>query len=223
MSIESGVNSGDIKFVSLAESVFERIENDILSGKYKKGETFTESRLSELFGVSRTPIREAIRKLEQENLIKVTTKGVEILGVSPGDIEDIYEIRGRIEGLAAKKCAGIITSEDLKKLEEIVDLQDFYTQKGLHEKIRDTDSAFHEMIYSICGSNVYSSVLSNLHHRILKYRKMSIQNPERARRAVIEHREICEALAARDGELADKLTVQHICNARDNIMRNFSE
>ena len=90
MSIESGVNSGDIKFVSLAESVFERIENDILSGKYKKGETFTESRLSELFGVSRTPIREAIRKLEQENLIKVTTKGVEILGVSPGDIEDIY-------------------------------------------------------------------------------------------------------------------------------------
>ena len=102
-------------------------------------------------------------------------------------------------------------------------MQDFYTQKGLHEKIRDTDSAFHEMIYSICGSNVYSSVLSNLHHRILKYRKMSIQNPERARRAVIEHREICEALAARDGELADKLTVQHICNARDNIMRNFSE
>ncbi len=216
-------STGDLKFVSLADSVFERIEGDILSGKYKKGETFTESKLSELFGVSRTPIREAIRRLEQEDLIRITTKGIEIKGISASDIEDIYEIRSRIEGLAAKKCAGIITEEGLEHLKEIIDLQEFYTGKGLSEKVRDTDSAFHESIYSICGSGIYLSVLKNLHKRIKKYRKLSIQDPERAKRAVYEHREIYDALKAHDGELAEKLTAMHIDNARTNIMKNFNE
>ena len=216
-------STGDLKFVSLADSVFERIEGDILSGKYKKGETFTESKLSELFGVSRTPIREAIRRLEQEDLIRITTKGIEIKGISASDIEDIYEIRGRIEGLAAKKCAGIIAEEGLEHLKEIIDLQEFYTGKGLSEKVRDTDSAFHESIYSICGSGIYLSVLKNLHKRIKKYRKLSIQDPERAKRAVLEHREIYDALKKHDGELAEKLTAMHIDNARTNIMKNFNE
>ena len=216
-------STGDLKFVSLADSVFERIEGDILSGKYKKGETFTESKLSELFGVSRTPIREAIRRLEQEDLIRITTKGIEIKGISASDIEDIYEIRGRIEGLAAKKCAGVITEEGLERLKEIIDLQEFYTGKGLSEKVRDTDSAFHESIYSICGSGIYLSVLKNLHKRIKKYRKLSIQDPGRAKRAVAEHREIYDALKAHDGELAEKLTAMHIDNARTNIMKNFNE
>ena len=213
----------DIKFVSLADSIFEHFESDILSGKYKKGETFTESKLSEVFGVSRTPIREAIRRLEQENLIKVTTKGIEILGISENDLNDIYEIRSRIEGLAAKKCAGIITGENLAKLTEIVDLQEFYAQKGLSEKVRDTDSAFHEMIYSICGSEIYLSVLSSLHRRIKKYRKLSVQNPERAKKAVLEHREILSALSQHDAEKAEKLTANHIINARENVLKNFNE
>jgi DNA-binding GntR family transcriptional regulator len=216
-------STGELKFISLADSVFEKIEGNILSGKYKKGETFTESKLSQLFGVSRTPIREAIRKLEQEDLIRITTKGIEIKGISASDIEDIYEIRSRIEGLAAKKCAGIITEEGLEQLKEIIDLQEFYTQKGLSEKVRDTDSAFHESIYSICGSGIYLSVLKNLHRRIKKYRKLSIQRPERAKKAVLEHREIYDALSKHDGELAEKLTAMHIDNARSNIMQNFNE
>jgi len=173
--------------------------------------------------VSRTPIREAIRRLEQEDLIRITTKGIEIKGISASDIEDIYEIRSRIEGLAAKKCAGIITEEGLEHLKEIIDLQEFYTGKGLSEKVRDTDSAFHESIYSICGSGIYLSVLKNLHKRIKKYRKLSIQDPERAKRAVAEHREIYDALKVHDGELAEKLTAMHIDNARTNIMKNFNE
>ena len=212
--------NSELKFVSLADSVFEKIEGDILSGKYKKGETYTESKLSELFGVSRTPIREAIRRLEQENLIRITTKGVEILGIERSDIEDIYEIRSRIEGLAAKKSAGKINDDALAKLR---DIQEFYTLKGLDEKIRDTDSEFHETIYELCGSAIYLSVLSTLHRRIRKYRRLSIQDPDRAHKAVEEHREIYRALADRNGELAEKLTARHIENARDNVLKNFSE
>lgn len=213
--------NGELKFVSLADSVFEKIEDGILSGTFKPGETFTESALSKLFGVSRTPIREAIRKLEQEELIRITTKGVEILGVDLQDIEDIYEIRGRLEGLAAKRCAKVIDENQLSSLRDIIDLQEFYTSKGHSDKIKDTDSQFHEMIYAICGSTVYSSVLSMLHRRIRKYRKLSIQNPERAKNAVVEHRQIFEALCAHDGELAESLTAQHIKNAHDNIINNY--
>lgn len=215
--------NGELRFVSLADSVFERIEDGILSGTFSPGETFTESALSKLFGVSRTPIREATRRLEQENLIKITTKGIEILGVDMKDLEDIYEIRGRLEGLAAKKCAEIISDDQLAELREITDLQEFYTQKGLSDKIKDTDSQFHEKIYEVCGSAVYSSVLSMLHRRIRKYRKLSIQKPERAKNAVSEHKKILEALCAHDGELAEALTAQHIKNAHDNIINNYTD
>lgn len=215
--------AGEIKVVSLAEYVFERMENDILSGKYRRGETFTESKLSELFGVSRTPIREAIRRLEQENLIRITKKGVEITGIDRRDIEDIYEIRERLEGLAAKRCAGVIAEDGIAALRETVDLQEFYAGKGMSEKVRDTDSAFHEAIYAMCGSSVYLSVLSSLHRRIRKYRKLSLQDSARAVRAVAEHREILDALAAHDGERAERLTARHIRNARDNILKNISD
>lgn len=215
--------AGEVRFVSLADSVFERFEDEILSGRFAKGEIFTESRLSELFGVSRTPIREAIRRLEQENLIRNSKKGVEILGTDIDDIHDIYEIRSRLEGLAAKKCAGIIEQKEIDELREILDLQEFYIQKGLSEKIKDTDSQFHEKIYSICGSTVYSSVLSTLHRRIKKYRKLSVQNHERALLAAAEHREILDALSEHNGEKAEMLTAKHIENAHKNIVKNFKE
>ncbi|MBR5528146.1 MAG: GntR family transcriptional regulator [Clostridia bacterium] len=215
--------SGELKFVSLADSVFERIENDILSGKFRPGDTYTECTLSKLFGVSRTPVREAIRRLEQEGLIRITTKGAEILGVDMQDLEDIYEIRGRLEGLAAKKCAKKITDEELASLKEIIELHEFYTQKGLSDKIKDTDSEFHETIYAVCGSDIYSSVLSSLHRRIRKYRKLSVQNPTRAAQAAKEHREIYTALENHDGNLAEKLTAQHIENAHKNIINSFNE
>ena len=92
------------KAVSLADQIFEKLENDILIGEYARGEVLTEMKLSESLGVSRTPIREALRRLEQENIITMTSKGAVVVGISPEDIETIYEIRIRIEGYAAR-CA----------------------------------------------------------------------------------------------------------------------
>ncbi|MBQ8441619.1 MAG: GntR family transcriptional regulator, partial [Clostridia bacterium] len=89
------------KSISLAEQVFDRLETDILSGKYQPGEVLTELKLVNDLGVSRTPIREALRRLEQEHIIEITPKGILVLGVSQKDLEDILEIRTRIEGLAA--------------------------------------------------------------------------------------------------------------------------
>lgn len=213
----------NLKFVSLADSAFEKLENEILSGKYEKGEVLTETKLSELLEISRTPIREAVRRLEQEKLVKLTTKGILIVGLTEKDINDIYEIRLRIEGLATVGCAERMSEEEFVKLKCIVDLQEFYTTKNMPDDINQTDSKFHDYIFSHCGSDILSGVLSSLHRKIQKYRKISVQDNGRAVKAVEEHREIYNAMAQHDLDLAYELTLKHIQNARENIIKNIKK
>ncbi len=211
-----------LKIGSLAEAVFERLEEMILSGELEAGESLTELRLSKELNVSRTPIREAIRRLEQEDLVRESGKGVKVVGISRRDIEDIYEIRSRIEGLAARRCAECATDEQIEKIKNIVELQEFYTEKGNTANINSTDTEFHNMLYELSGSDVYYSMLSNLHRKVQRFRKLSVENSERAHNAQKEHRLIYEAIKNHDGELADSLAVAHIKNAKENIMKSFT-
>lgn len=206
-----------VKFTSRADAVFDKLESEILTGVYKKGDILTETELSKILNVSRTPIREAIRRLEQENLIKETTKGSEVIGISEKDILDIYDIRLKIEGVATRLCAENITQEELKEMEEAIDLQEFYTFKSEADKIKGTDSRFHELIFKNSGSEVYKSILSSLHKKIQLCRKNSVSQGDRAKQAVIEHREIFNAIKDRNGSLAEELMVKHITNAKNNV------
>ena len=209
--------------VSLADQIFKELEKNILTGVYSRGEVFTEMHLSEMLNVSRTPIREAIRRLEQERLIEVTTKGIVILGISPKDISDMYEIRLRTEGLASKWAAETIGEEGKKQLLDIVELQEFYTAKKDADNIREMDSKFHEVVYSNCGSVVLCDMLHQLHRKVAKYRKASVTNSERAFLSTKEHREILDAILSGDGALAEKLTVNHIKNAKKNIEKSVNK
>ncbi len=210
-----------MKHESIADKVFIQLESDILSGKYAVGEVLTEIKLSEEFKVSRTPIREALRRLEQENLISESGKGVVILGLSKKDLSDIYEIRMRIEGLAARWAAENISDEQLEKLSGVLDLQEFYTEKEKTNEIKNTDSSFHDIIYKCCQSDSLNDILCTLHKKIQIFRKRSIENNERAVLAVNEHRKIYEALKRHDGDEAERLTVEHIKNAKNNLLDVF--
>lgn len=211
-----------IKSSSLADMVFDKLEASILSGEYAAGEILTELGLSQQLNVSRTPVREAIRRLQQENLVKEVGKGVKVVGVSISDLADIFEIRSRVEGLAAKKCAEKITDDQINELNEILELQEFYTFKGVADSINNADTEFHKKIYEVCGSDIYSSMLSDLHKRVQQFRKISVENSDRAVNAHKEHRQIFEAIKSRDGKLAEKLTVKHITNAMESIMNSIA-
>ncbi len=203
---------------SLADFVFESLENDILSGVYARGEILTELKLCERLGVSRTPIREALNRLKQQQLVEETSShSVRVRGVSQQDLMDIYEIRLRIEGYAARLCALRITEEELNELRETVALQGFYTERGGAASIRDMDSRFHELVYSYCGSEILKATLGELHHRVQRYRKISVEHPDRAKVAVGEHAAILEALEQHDADAAERLTVLHIENAKKCI------
>lgn len=207
------------RMISIADQVFEELEREILSGVYERGEILTEIKLSERMGVSRTPIREALRRLTQEHIIEPTSKGVKVIGISRDDIADICEIRLRLEGMAARWAAERADEEGIKALKDALDLQEFYTNKGDAESIKNEDTRFHQTIYALCGSPSMRDTLEPLHRKLLKYRRVSVTSPSRAKQSLQEHRNIYEAIAAHDGKRAEELTILHVKNARESIMQ----
>ena len=205
------------KTVSLADQVFEHLETDILSGKYQRGEILTESKLSLELGVSRTPIREALRRLEQEHIIQESGKGAIVLGITEKDMDDIFQIRRQLEAMAAGMAVEKCNDEEIAKLKEIVDLQEFYMEKEDPEKIKQMDNNFHALIYSVCDSTIFHDVLIPLHKKIQKYRKNAVKSSSRAHASVEEHRAIYEAIAARDKALTEQRVIEHVENAYNHI------
>ena len=203
--------------ISLADQVFEQLETDILTGKYQRGEILTEGKLSAELGVSRTPVREAMRRLEQEHLIGEGGKGVVVIGVNEKDIDDIFLLRKKLECIAAEYAANNLTDEQIAELKEIVELQEFYVEKKAADQIKYMDNRFHEFIYRHSGSVILYDILVPLHKKVQKYRRSSVERNSRAVASVAEHKAIFEAIAAHDAKSASELTVIHIENAHKNI------
>lgn len=209
----------DEKNTTLESRVFDRLEDDILNGKYQEGEAVTEQRISDELGVSRTPVREAFHKLEKEGLLKlVPNKGAVVIGVSVEDLIDIYKIRIRLEGLATRMAAANIKDADRERLTEIVELTDFYISKNDTEKIKNLDSNFHDIIYSASGSRMIYKTLSDLHKNIKRYRKMSLNVPKRLPKSIEEHKKILQAIIMGDCDAADKLASAHVEKALENVL-----
>ena len=208
------------KNILLADRVYERLEDDIIFGRYAPGQVLTELGLAEELGVSRTPVREAMRRLTQERLIADgdSGKGSVVLGITKEDVRDIMNIRLRLEGLASYYAALNITPEGLEELKHIVELQNFYTEKQDAGHIKEMDDQFHVEICRQSGRQVLADTLIPLHKRIQKYRRASIENPTRSVAIDAEHRKIYEAIAAHDAEAAAKLTEEHTRHAMASIM-----
>ncbi len=205
------------KTTSLADQVFDKLENDIIQGVYPKGEILTELRLVEQLGVSRTPIREALRRLEQERLIEDAGKGSRVLGISEEDVKDIMTIREHIEGLAAYFATVNMTPEGLKELSHIVDLMDFYYAKWDPEHLRKADDDFHECICRLSRRTVIKDTLVPLHRKTRRYRRVAMEDKVRATCTLQEHHEIFDAIAAGNAELAKSLSAKHIVNAKAHM------
>ena len=204
---------------SLRSKVFNQLQNDILNGLYQPGESLIETKLSEELGVSRTPIREALRQLELEGLVQsIPNKGAIVKGISPQDIEDIYTIRMLIEGLAARWATEKITEVELGELKEAIELEEFYTLKNDLSHLLQFDSRFHDIIFKACKSKPLMHTLSTFHHYVQKARNISLSSPGRARLVLEEHKAIFQAIIEHDAEKAARLTTEHVRNASINLL-----
>ncbi len=206
---------------SLRGRVFNKIREDILSGKYKQNEELKEAAIGAELGVSRTPVREAFRQLELEGLLKmVPNKGVYVTGITAKDVKDIYMIRSLLEGLCAKLATQNITPELMDEMEENVYLSEFHEKKGHYEQMAQLDNRFHEILYESCDSKMLEHLLKDFHEYVYRVRKTTLSTENRGKASNHEHKDIMEAIKARDGERAEKLANLHMVNAYDNIVKN---
>lgn len=205
---------------SLSARVFHILREEILSGKYRPDEELKEKTIGEELGVSRTPVREALRQLELEGLVSIIpNRGAYVVGISQKDIRDIYEIRSRLEGLCARWAAACVTKEQIDELEENVYLADFHARKENYEQVVELDSRFHEILYTASGSEKLRHILLDFHHYAERSRKITLADPERAAKSNEEHRRIVEALKLHDEEQAEKLANEHIMSTIRNMDR----
>ena len=209
------------KTTSLADQIFERLENDIIQGVYTRGEVLTELRLAEELGVSRTPIREALRRLEQERLIESAGKGSVVLGITETDLLDIMTIRERVEGVAAYYAAQNITPEGIKEMSDIVDLQEFYFSRKDAAHLHQVDDRFHDAICQLSNRNVLIDTLLPLLRKTRRYRKLSLENWDRTSNTKQEHYAIYQAIVSGNAPLAEELTAKHISNAKAHMMKGM--
>ena len=205
-------------YVSLADRVFDRLERDIISGAYKKGEVLTELRLVEELGVSRTPIREALRRLGQERLIREGPKGSVVVGITRRDLEDILLMRVRIEGLVAYFAAQNRTQEQLDEMLHALELQEYYVSRGDTAHVVEMDIRFHDLIYAMADHQMLTDALEPMLRKIMKFRRESMDILSRAERSVREHRKLYETIAAGERDRAESLMTYHVENARQSIL-----
>lgn len=203
---------------SLRGRVFHEIREGILLGKYKQNEELKENTLGQELGVSRTPVREALRQLELEGLVKIIpNKGAYVMGLSERDIRDIYAARSALEGLCARWAVGSVTEKQKKELSDNVDLSEFYAARGDYAQVCELDTRFHEILYQASQSRIMEHMLLNFHHYVERIRRMSLATEGRAVRSNAEHRMILKAIEEKNPELAEELAHQHVLNTIDNI------
>nr|WP_242653690.1 GntR family transcriptional regulator [Thermincola potens] len=204
----------------LREIVFEALREAIINGTLEPGERLMEIQLAEEMGVSRTPVREAIRKLELEGfVVMVPRKGAYVAGLSMKDIADVFEIRTALESLAAGLAAERITEEELENLERLLVKIGECVQANDLDKLIEVDTEFHDVLFKATRNERLVQIISNLREQIQRFRTTSLASPGRMKYALEEHKKIVEAVSERNVELAQKLAAEHIENA-ENIMLN---
>ncbi|MDD4801361.1 MAG: GntR family transcriptional regulator [Syntrophomonas sp.] len=208
----------------LRELVLDAIRNAIMSGVLQPRERLMEIQLAEELGVSRTPIREALRKLELEGfIVMVPRKGAYVADLSFKDIADVFEIRAALEGLAAGLAAERITDEELENMErQLVEKKDAITRNDI-DKLVEVDTNFHELLYKASRNERLISIISNLREQIQRFRFTSLSFPGRMKESLYEHKQIVEAIQSRDIQKARHTAQKHIENAETILIESLKK
>jgi GntR family transcriptional regulator, trigonelline degradation regulator len=209
---------------NLREQVAQRLRMAIVTGHFKPGERLIERELCEKMGVSRTSLREALRELQTDDLITLTpNKGMSVAVLSEETARSIYEVRGMLEGLTARLFAKRATPEQMKALRDSVEglatvcdnysVEDFFAAK----------ERYYNILLAGAGNEVAADMLLCIHIRASQLRAVSLSSTKRVRESIHELRAFCDALEARDEDLAWKLCLEHVENAANATLKSIPE
>ncbi|WP_425059658.1 HTH-type transcriptional repressor RspR [Sporomusa carbonis] len=208
----------------LREVVAETLREAIVNGVLKPGERLMEIQLAEELGVSRTPVREAIRKLELEGfVVMIPRRGTYVADLSIKDINEVYEIRTALDVLAAGLAVERITEDELEQLERLLVEIGELIGGGDTDKIVEIDSQFHDVLYRASRNDRLVGIINNLREQFTRFRSISIQYPGRMEKSIEEHRRLVEAIASRDTELAQQIAREHMENSEQTLLQDLNE
>ena len=212
------------EYLPLRDVVFKTLRQAILKGELEPGERLMEIQLAERLGVSRTPIREAIRKLELEGLVlMIPRKGAEVAKISESNLRDVLEVRRSLEELAIDLACQRITAEELESLNKAE--VDFKAAIGNGDamQIAQTDEQFHEIIYNSTKNQKLVQILNNLREQMYRYRLEYIKDADKRQILMVEHEHILKALTLRHIQEAKMAVREHIDNQEITILKNLKE
>ena len=201
------------EYLPLRDVVFNTLRQAILKGELAPGERLMEIQLAEKLGVSRTPIREAIRKLELEGLVlMIPRKGAEVAKISEKSLRDVLEVRRSLEELAIELACQRMTDEEIDQLEQRQNAFKNAIHKGNAMNIAETDEAFHDVIYLGTGNDKLVQILNNLREQMYRYRVEYLKNPEVYPQLIAEHEELITKITHHEKQEATKIMCRHIDN-----------
>ncbi|HOK19186.1 MAG TPA: GntR family transcriptional regulator [Thermosynergistes sp.] len=196
------------------EAAFEKIKEAIIKGHFKPGEKLVEQTLAQEMGVSRTPVREAIRRLEAEGfVVSIPRKGVVVSRADKEEIVQLYSIRAELEGLAARWAIENADEDDMRKLDEAISRMEETAASGDLDGVVQSNALFHDAIAQASKSRILCTLLKTLQDNIQRFRFQSLHLPGRPEAALAEHKEIVAAIKEKKTEEADRLLKEHLQNA----------
>lgn len=212
------------EYLPLRDLVFNTLRQAILRGELKPGERLMEIQLAEKLGVSRTPIREAIRKLELEGLVlMIPRRGAEVAKISPKALEDVLEVRGSLEDLAALLSCERITDTEIQALAAAAESFKDIVEDGDEMKIAEADEHFHDIIYESTKNQRLVQILNNLREQMYRYRLEYIKDRGKRGMLIEEHDQILQAIRTRSTEKARELMREHILHQEETVAKHLEE
>ncbi|MEG6616643.1 GntR family transcriptional regulator [Peptococcaceae bacterium 1198_IL3148] len=197
------------------DKVYQQLRRAIFDGALQPGERLIERKLAQIFGVSRTPVREAIRMLELAGLVYHLPRiGVVVTEINQSEVLEIYRIRAVLEGLAARMAAERISPDQLAQLEKLLrSIEESFKRKEL-DSLEKFHRQFNDLIYKAAGSARLYDMITTLLDYVVRYARVGYSKPGRIEEANKEHRRLLEALKLKDGDLAERLAREHIENSK---------
>jgi DNA-binding GntR family transcriptional regulator len=209
--------------IPVRERVYGDIKRSILSGHLNPGEKLTEEHLAKTLGVSRTPVREALHKLESEGLIKVRKKrGFVVSRDSKEEVEEIFELRSILEGYGLRVISETVLEETLRRLERFIQNAEEALKRKKNEDVFKWNTRFHDTLHELVANKTrLHRLIVNMRKYVLRHRKDTLRYPDGGRRSVEGHKKIVMALKLKDPDLCERVMREHIQEAKEDALQTL--
>jgi len=209
--------------IPVREKVYEYLKSSVLSGRFNPGKRLTEEHLASEIGVSRTPVREALHKLASEGLIKsLDTRGFIASADSKDEIEEMFDIRASLEGYALRLICETISEKALKQLDRLIENAEHELSRKKIEEVFKWNTEFHDTLHNLIANKPrFHRMIADMRKYVLRYRKDTLHYLDGARRTIDGHRKIMMALRLKEPDLCERITREHIQEAKEDAMQSL--